>query len=417
MWKNSLRVGLLLGIRQIQHASKWTSALIIFIMMLTFLNLVVVSGILVGLIEGSVRAIREEHSGDVFLSTLEGEEHIEKSSDVLRTLETIPGVVDYSARYTEPATIEANYRVRRDPQEVRDTVATRIVGIDPSAEDRITRLSDFVVDGEYLAAGDEGYVLLGSNMLEEYAPDFGDAFATLSGVVPGARVRVTVGDRTREYIVKGIIKSKVDETSFRAFMLESDFRLFVGRSNRNVNEVAIRVADDADPSIVKRALIGSGVDRYARVRLFREALPQALEDIVITFDLLGAGISSIGLLVSSITVFIVVFVNAITRRKYIGILKGIGVRAFAIEFSYVFQSLVYALAGSLLAVILIYAVLVPFFNAHPIDFPFSDGILVAPVGGTMIRLSVLIVATLIAGYIPAWMIIKRNTLDSILGRS
>ena len=135
-----------------------------------------------------------------------------------------------------------------------------------------------------------------------------------------------------------------------------------------------------------------------------------------TFALLGNGISSIGLVVSSITIFIVVFVNAITRRKYIGILKGIGVRASAIELSYVFQSLLYVLAGSALALIIIYGLLVPFFNSHPIDFPFSDGILVAPLGSTLIKLVILIVATVIAGYIPAWMIIKRNTLDSILGR-
>ena len=48
----SLRIGLLLGLRQIQLASIWTTSLIIFVMMLTFLNLIAVSGILVGLIEG-----------------------------------------------------------------------------------------------------------------------------------------------------------------------------------------------------------------------------------------------------------------------------------------------------------------------------------------------------------------------------
>jgi hypothetical protein len=56
----ALRVGFLIGLRQIQRANIWTTSLIIFIMMLTFLNLVGVSGILVGLIEGSVKANRGE---------------------------------------------------------------------------------------------------------------------------------------------------------------------------------------------------------------------------------------------------------------------------------------------------------------------------------------------------------------------
>jgi ABC-type antimicrobial peptide transport system permease subunit len=37
--------------------------------------------------------------------------------------------------------------------------------------------------------------------------------------------------------------------------------------------------------------------------------------------------------------------------------------------------------------------------------------------GTMIKVLILVVTTFIAGYIPARMIVRRNTLDSILGRN
>ncbi len=59
----------------------------------------------------------------------------------------------------------------------------------------------------------------------------------------------------------------------------------------------------------------------------------------------------------------------------------------------------------------------PFVSANPIQFPFSDGILVAPYGETLFRVVLLVGATLVAGYIPARMIVKKNTLDSILGRN
>ena len=117
------------------------------------------------------------------------------------------------------------------------------------------------------------------------------------------------------------------------------------------------------------------------------------------------------------TIFIVVFINAITRRKYIGIMKGIGINGGAIRMSYVFQSAFYALFGSAIGLFLVYGFLVPFINEHPIDFPFSDGILVAPVDQTLYRVGLLVFSTIIAGYIPAWMIIRKNTLDSILGRN
>ena len=55
--------------------------------------------------------------------------------------------------------------------------------------------------------------------------------------------------------------------------------------------------------------------------------------------------------------------------------------------------------------------------AHPIDFPFSDGILVAPISGTIFRISLLMITTIIAGFIPARLVVRKNTLDSILGRN
>jgi putative ABC transport system permease protein len=142
-----------------------------------------------------------------------------------------------------------------------------------------------------------------------------------------------------------------------------------------------------------------------------------VKDIIETFDMLGTAFSSLGLIVATITIFIVVFINAITRRKYIGILKGIGIRGRAIEFSYVFLSTFYAVIGSAIGLALVYGFLVPYFAANPIDFPFSDGILVAPVEETVLRVGILIVSTVIAGFIPAWMIVRKNTLDSILGRN
>lgn len=132
--------------------------------------------------------------------------------------------------------------------------------------------------------------------------------------------------------------------------------------------------------------------------------------------LLGNVIGSIGLAVASITIFIVIFINAITRRKFIGILKGIGIQSAAIEYAYVLQSIFYALIGTTVGMLLVFFVLKPYFEAYPINFPFSDGILVATMAGTFTRAGLLFLATLIAGYIPAKIVVRQNTLDSILGR-
>ncbi len=411
-----LKVGGFLAVRQIRRASKTTTALIIFVMTLTFLNLVVVSGILVGLIEGSVQAYRTHYTGDVIISNLNEEEYIENSPSIVAYAERLPWVKYISARYVDNGTVEAGYKTRTDLTKLADTVSTQFTGIDPVAEDEISGLKDLVVEGDYLEATDYDQILLGYQLIDRYLPIEAPGFSTLDEARVGDKLRVEINGALREVTVKGIIKAKVDEIGRRVFFVDSQLRNLIGRSDYNVDEIVLRLHDPNDANRVKEALLVAGFDKVAKVQTWQDAQPKFLKDIINTFALLGNVISSIGLAVASITIFIVIFINAITRRKFIGILKGIGIDGRAIEFAYVLQSLFYALFGTLLGIGLVFLVLKPYFAAHPIDFPFSDGILVATWSGVMIRAFFLFLATLIAGYIPAKLVVRQNTLDSILGR-
>ena len=79
----SLKVGTFLALRDITHANKWTTGLIVFVMTLTFLTLVVISGILVGLIEGSSVANQRYYTGDIIISPYANEGYIKQSQDVI----------------------------------------------------------------------------------------------------------------------------------------------------------------------------------------------------------------------------------------------------------------------------------------------------------------------------------------------
>lgn len=411
----NVRIGWFLALRAIRRASLWTTGLIIFVMVLTFLNLVVVSGILVGLIQGSINAWRTEFTSDVIVSTLDDKKYIENSPNLIALVREIPDVVAVSPRFSEGATLEANYKTRRDTDKP-DVAGAQIMGIDPASENAVTGLGNKMLEGSYLSPGDFDQIVLGFYLLSQYVPVDDPNYAALDNVGVGTKIRVKVGEVTREVTVKGIIESKVDSINRNAFMVDSQFRSMIGRSDGNVDQVVMKLAPDTDPAAVKKALTLRGVDDYAKVQTYADAQPQFLKDIINTFNMLGAAFGSIGLVVASITIFIVIFINALTRRKYIGILKGIGINGHAIEISYVFQSIFYAVIGSGIGLALLYGFLVPFFLAHPINFPFSDGILVAPLDSTLFRVGLLVSSTVIAGFIPAWMIIRRNTLDSILGR-
>jgi cell division protein FtsX len=172
----TIKVGTFLGTRQLRRANIWTTLLIVFIMMLTFLNMVVISGILVGLIDGGNIANREQYTGNVIIKKQTGDPYIENTQNILQTLKTIPGVTQFNERYSSGANFEANYLTRRDFNTERDTVGSSLLGIDVDQEDDLTNLSKYVLEGEYLDPNESGYILMGSTLLRRFSSAFGDGF-------------------------------------------------------------------------------------------------------------------------------------------------------------------------------------------------------------------------------------------------
>lgn len=411
-----LRIGLLLGLRQIQRANKWTTLLIIFVMMLTFLNLIATSGVLVGLITGAERAVRAESLGDLVISERDGEDSIIETPTILRELSAYPEIDAYSVRYRGAGVLEANYKERRNLNAERDIATVNVTGIDPTLEDHMSNLSHNIIAGEYLDPTDEGYILIGYYYLEESADKFGDIFDTVAIRQPGETVRLTIGDVSKEFIVKGIVQSKVDEVSLNTYIPEREFRRLFGRIDQNADQIVVRMKSGYSEDALKTAFVTNGFTTYAKIQTFDEGKPKFITDIKETMNLLGTFIGSIGIIVASITIFIIIFINAISRRQQIGILKGIGIEQRAIEIAYVLQAAFYALIGSGLGALLTYGFLIGYFERNPIKFPFSDGVLVAPPDETFLRFIILFLVTLIAGFLPAWLIVRQNTLNSILGR-
>jgi putative ABC transport system permease protein len=412
----TLSIAWLLAIRQLQRANKWTTGLIIFVMMLTFLNLIAVSGILVGLIAGAERAVRAESLGDLIISEKDGEEHILRTESLEQELSAFPEIETYSVRFEGSGVLEANFTERRDLSAERDIANVMVTGIDPLKEDAMSALRESVIAGEYLDPTEEGHILVGALYTEEYAQNFGDIFETVSRVEPGDTVRLTSGAVSKEFIVKGIVQSKVDEVSLNTYIPEREFRRLFGRIDRNADQIVVRMKAGESEVDLKTALVANGIEDQAKIQTYKEGKPKFITDIKNTFRILGTFIGSIGIVVASITIFIIIFINALSRRQQIGILKGIGIERRVIETAYVLQAAFYAIAGSSLGALVTYGFLIRYFDNNPIQFPFSDGILVAPVEETLIRFVILFIITIIAGFLPAWMIVRQNTLNSILGR-
>jgi ABC-type lipoprotein release transport system permease subunit len=412
----SIKVGIYLAIKDLSRASKLTTLLIVFIMTLTFLNLTVGRGILVGLPKGSTNVYDERYSGDLIISKLRKDQYIVDSNELERFYTEIPGIKHVTKRYLHPATITAGYEDRIRDSEVYDSTGSVIVGIDYEAENNVTGLSRFVVEGKYPENTDTRGVLIGANLLFRYSPLDSPTESNIKNLKVGDKVKITVNGVDHFYFVRGVVKSKVSEVDRRIYLPYSEFKVVSGERDFKPEEISFKLESGVSAVDVKNKFYEQGLHKLAKIQTAEESQPQFLKDIGTTFDILGNFLGAIGLVVASVTVFIVIFVNAITRRKFIGILKAIGISSAAIQISYIIQAVFYASVGSLIGMIILYSFFEPYFLQNPINFPFADGILYAPFFDSLFRFGVLVLASVLSGFIPARMVVKQKTLDAILGR-
>lgn len=413
---NAFRVGFFLANRQVR-SNVGTTLLIIVVMILTYLNLLVVSGAMVGIVQG-LRSERQMHySGDILLSNYVQKDSIQNSPDVLSYLRTLPSVASISARYVAGGQLEGNYAGKLLSQDKVDSIITNIAGINPANEDVTTNLSSLLVEGRYLQPGDYDQVLIGSSLIGRYK-----TFTAIPGSTPipnigiGSKVRVVINGIEHEMFVKGIIASKVEEINLRVFMLDSQLRGILGRTDNGVNEIALKLVSGADAAAVQQQLEQSSVGSDSKIELPAQSEPVFFQDFAITFNQLGSFLGNIGLVVAFIVIFILVFINTVTHRRSIGILQAIGIQSAGIEIGYIIQSMLYAIVGAVIGMGILFSILEPYFLAHPIDFPFSNGILTVSFSEALIKSFVLLFAIIIASFIPARMIMRQEIVDAILGR-
>ena len=442
--KNDITVGSFLTLRYIRGANRWTTALIVFVMVLTFLNLTVIGGLLEGIVVGSFVGLRDRAIGDVFVSAKEGEGTIGRTQYILRDLRSDARIASFSPRYsarTEVITEDDVYMVT-NANEQRKSVTATALGVDPDAEQRTTNLPNSLLEGSYFSpSGSRREILIGSALLERYSPFGADV---LSDVYPGDFVFLRIGsggdsgfgydtddDRLnrnlspggrdtvsgmtlQKYRVRGVYRTKAGELDLAIIMHDDEVRANNPVPGNNANSIAIRLSDPDSAVLVRDDLIGS-FGRYAKIQTVDDAIGPFLGDIRTVFKMLGSVVGAIGLAVASITIFIIIFVTAISRSRFIGILKAIGITPNAIRISYVLYAMSFAAVGSLIGLSLLYFLLVPFFEANPIPFPFSDGILYITPSGVMAQVILLFIATFVAGLIPAHRVVRKPAIEAIRG--
>ncbi len=395
--------------KSVTRGNKSMLALMVFILSLSFINMLFISGVLTGLWNSEVDLAINLITAHVEVTPQQKptlKEFIPNEAQLQAQISTIPGVIATTRRYQLAGSLSFD----KDKSGQMKSVSGAIIGIDPSRDQKVFTVNDLMLAGSPLTDNDTDQIVLSSALAGGYGtPSTND----LGGVKVGDKVQITYANGVmRTYTVKGIYNDIIGifETFITAKEAESVLSVANSASQIlvkvNTSRSTLASYEDRIRTLAPNLTVKNYTDLLGSIVSFERAL-NIISDIV----------SAISIAVAAVTIFVLIYVNALNKRRQIGIMKAIGIKQRIIVNAYIIQSLFYTACGLLIGGLAVFTVLRPLLIAHPI--PIIVGLLNLTLAYTPLGVGLGILAFIVAGYlagrIPAHLVAKENILTAIWG--
>ena len=413
--KNNLWREFLLGWRlmrqYIVRGRKWTLVLTTLLVAVAFINLAFASSLLTGITHAIEHQVKSLMVGEIYLDAKEPGKFIANADEKVAAIKRIDGV-----RMADKVLSFDTLLVSGDAY---TRAAVNVV--DSKTFGETLDIKKHIESGTFLKNDDE--IVLGSRLLVRTALDGAKVGDAISMKINGKDIKVKVG---------GISNTKYIYADDAAYISRALWQKISGEALDNVAAVKKAASDNAQfaekndaTMIIVRAANGKDDEikkalenlKYTDVRIhdWRDAASY-MDTISGSFISLDAIMLLVGIIIAAVTIFIVIYVDIINKRRQIGIQRAIGVKPRVIVFSYILLSLFYAVCGVAAGLAIFFGGLVPFFLAHPFRLPIADVTLYVSPPQLVFRAEIVLVVAIISGAIPSVMASRMKMLDAILGR-
>jgi len=397
-----INVGFISALSSIKRGNKKTLAFIIFVLALIFMNLIFLPSFIGG-ISSMFTDFMQYPYGDIVVEPLRDNPYINNADNVLQKARAVPDVSAATKRLDAGVTMQYKQKV----------VGSTMTGLLPLEEYDVSNYPNIIKEGEFLGDLSRNEIIIGAMLVEGY---FGsEIYDNLGGVRIGSLVNVTYSNGVqRTYKVKGIMEGTFELVDLNALVHYKEIQDVFGLEEGKATSVVIRVKNTDNLAKVKEKMIEAGIKEpvFTMDEKSDAILRQAMQSI----DMINVVSKYISLIIGAALIFIIIYINTLNRRREIGILKAVGITPNSIRISYVFISLFYVLMG-IFAGLILYFSLMFYFTENPVKF--YETITLIPeiqVGLIINSIFTMLIMSVIAGFIPAWFVTRKNILDAIWGR-
>jgi len=396
-------VAIYLAVRAIRRGNRGTLALTILIIALVVVLMNFLSMIIGGVVTLYNQQMIDYQYGHVTIEPKDKESSIAHADRLVKELQRIPGVTGVTAHVSTGTTITNTKNGKFQTK--------AITSFDPGDEQSVTQYQYKIIDGDYLSRGDTDQILIGT-LLAGSEDESQDKMPSLGGVKVGDRIQVAYSNGVvKSYRVKGIFETEGALIDSAAFVTKTEMDSIM-HTEGTATEILVRgtSADAAGP--LKYTILEYGVEE--KVKTWNEKGKGILGDAISSFSLLNNVMTFVSLVVASVVVFIVTFINIINRKKQIGILKAIGIRKQVIIGSYVLQVLFLCTCGVITGFLILNAISTVL-TINQLRFPMGYITPVISYSGLALSIVLLFMVSVVSGYIPARQVANEEILDAMRG--
>jgi len=399
--KSETKIPFFLINRYLLRGNKWKIVLIVFLMAIAFINLIFVSSLFSGIIKMSNDQIVNAYTGNIMITPENGKDFIEDADEKTEAIAAIDGVKAVSTQLTLPASLQYN--------NIKGNWS--VLAINPDEEKNVTNVSQKMIEGEYLDADDEDGIIIGRQIAGGKDVEM-DAFSFKNAQV-GQIINLSLNGISKDYIIRGIFYTKFINTDQRAFISKKSLESLIPDVFMDkTNSIIIKTDNKVD----ERVIIEKIKNIFSANYYSWEDVAGLMTSVTKSFSSINVLLYIVGMLIAAITIFVVVYIDILSKRQQIGILRAIGIKPYLIDSLYVMQTVVYSCFGVLLGAAIYFAIIVPYFNAYPFQLPIGDAKLSINYVELIFRAETIIFVAIAAGLVPTIIITRMKLLDAIWGK-
>lgn len=384
--------------------------LVISLLAFSYINLTFFPAFLNGLSDTFQSEIINTGTSHIIIqpSVESGKTYLNFESSTRKKIDLIPGVVKSSGTVSLAGTVSFQGR----------EMGSRIEAITPSDDMEVTTIHQKVVKGEYLEDSDTDDIVIGNIIAGKKIEDtigketsFGRVVEGLGGVEIGQKVKIRFPNGVeKEYKVKGIVSSEgFGFVSQTIYMNKKEVQKILGLEGK-ASSIRVRLDDRNRADYYKNLILELGI-ADADIRTWEEA-SAFTEGINQTFGVVILVTTIVGVIIVMSTIGIVVFINTSRKKRIIGVLKAIGMQKNQIMQVFLFESLIFGIAGAVIGLVIVYSFIF-YLNANPLHLAIGNLRPLLLPETAVSSLLVLIVSSVVAGYIPARMASRQDILENI----